>query len=146
VDKARVLLDGQSGVTIAENKVILETDDLYVGRATLRLTNDGRARLRAVAQALAAVAEQMPAELAWVLRIEGHTDSTPLKSRSVFDTNWALSAARAAAAAEHLTQQGVPGDHMSVVGMSHHRPLVTEQVPEAERRNRRLEITLAAQG
>ena len=35
VDKARALLDGQTGVTIAENKVILETDDLYVGRATL---------------------------------------------------------------------------------------------------------------
>jgi hypothetical protein len=29
--------------------------------------------------------------------------------------------------------------------MSHYRPLVTEQVPDANRRNRRLEITLMAQ-
>jgi chemotaxis protein MotB len=145
VDKARALLDGQTGVTVAENKVILETDDLYVGRATLRLTNNGRVRLQAVAQALATVAEQMPAELPWVLRVEGHTDNTPLKSRSVFDTNRALSAARAAAAAEQLSQQGVPGERVSAVGMSHYRPLVTEQVPDANRRNRRLEITLMAQ-
>jgi chemotaxis protein MotB len=98
-----------------------------------------------VAQALATVADQMPTELPWVLRIEGHTDNIPLKSRSIFDTNWALSAARAAAAAEHLTQRGVPGEHVSAIGMSHYRPLVTEQVPEANRRNRRLEITLVAQ-
>jgi chemotaxis protein MotB len=55
-----------------------------------------------VAQALATVAEQMPAELPWVLRIEGHTDSTLVKSCSIFDTNWTLSAARAVAAAEQL--------------------------------------------
>jgi chemotaxis protein MotB len=87
----------------------------------------------------------MPAQLPWVLRVEGHTDNTPLKSRSIFDTNWALSAARAAVAVDHLTQLGVPGEHVSAVGMSQYRPLVAEQVPEAECRNRRLEITLVAQ-
>ena len=145
VNEARALLDGRAGVTVAEDRIILETDGLYVGRATLRLTEDGRSRLRAVAQALAAGVQQIPAELPWLLRVEGHTDDTPLTSRSIFDTNWALSAARAAAAAEYLTQQGIPGEHVSTVGMSQYRPLVTEQTPEAKRQNRRLEITLVAQ-
>jgi chemotaxis protein MotB len=145
VNEARVLLDGQAGVTVAEDRIILETDDLYVGRATLRLTDDGRRRLRAIAQALAAGIQQMPAELPWLLRVEGHTDDIPLTNRSIFDTNWALSTARAATAAEYLTRQGIPGEHVSAVGMSQYRPLVTEQTPEAKRQNRRLEITLVAQ-
>ena len=122
---------------------MLETDDLYRGRATLELTEDGRALLGAVAQALAAAARGVPEGLAWAVRVEGHTDDVPLTARSAFATNRALSAARAAAA-EYLARQGVPGERVWAVGMGEHRPRAADRTDEARRRNRRLEIALVA--
>jgi hypothetical protein len=85
--------------------------------------------------------EELLGELAEVLQQAGREHHKTLQALTLP----VLSAARAAVAVDHLTQLGVPGEHVSAVGMSQYRPLVAEQVPEAERRNRRLEITLVAQ-
>jgi chemotaxis protein MotB len=142
--EARALLGGRFGVEVAEDRVVLETDDLYRGRATLELTEDGRALLRGVALALGAAVRGMPEGLAWAVRVEGHTDDVPLTGRSAFATNRALAAARAAAAAEYLARQGVPGERVWAVGMGEYRPRAADPTDEARRRNRRLEIALVA--
>ena len=39
---------------------------------------------------------EIPQDIAWVLRVDGHTDTDPIQS-SAFRSNWELSAARAIA-------------------------------------------------
>ena len=48
----------------------------------------------------------IPPDLAWVLRVDGHTDTDPIQT-SAFSSNWELSAARAIAVVKELIARGV---------------------------------------
>lgn len=77
-----------------------------------------------------------------ILRIEGHTDSQPVKSATVKQhskDNWQLSVNRSLAVLRHLLGQGVPPEKLSVVGYGQHHPLETNG-PKGNRVNRRVEI------
>ena len=54
----------------------------------------GRAELDKLAAALIELEKQIPKDIAWVLRVDGHTDVRPIASSS-YPSNWELSAARA---------------------------------------------------
>ena len=59
------------------------------------------------------------------VRIEGHTDSDPIK-KSKWGTNEALSKARAEAVLEYLQSKGVSGGRMSTVGKGSSEPKSTK--------------------
>ncbi len=71
------------------------------------------------------------------IRIEGYTDSDPIrKSAAKFPTNEALSAARAAAVEKYLQSKGIPGSSMESVGMGSAKPKSTKAA------SRRVEIVI----
>ncbi len=78
----------------------------------------------------------------YLISLEGHTDNVPIKAAlwQRFPSNWELSAARAAAAARFLEDQGVDPLRLRVVGYSLSRPLVDNDSEQNRTRNRRLEI------
>jgi outer membrane protein OmpA-like peptidoglycan-associated protein len=143
VERVRAELGDRPGVAFAGDRVVLETDPLFAGRHTMRLTREGEARLGAVARALAATVGQVPADAAWVLRVEDYTDAAPPRAESAFRSNRALSAGRAAAAAEYLAGHGVTEDRLSAVAMGAARPLEAGATAGGGRHERRLEIGLA---
>ncbi len=141
--RARAELGDRPGVAFVGDRVVLETDPLFAGRHAMRLTREGEARLGAVARALAAVAAQVPSEVPWVLRVEDYTDAAPPRAATAFGSNRALSAARAAAAAEYLAGRGVAEERLSAVAMGAARPLEAGATAGGGRHERRLEIGLA---
>ncbi len=75
------------------------------------------------------------------VRIEGHTDDTPIR-RSGFQDNWNLSAQRARAVVLRLIERGVDAERLSCAGYGPHRPRVAGKTEAARARNRRVEIVL----
>lgn len=73
------------------------------------------------------------------LRIEGHTDDTPIR-RGPFPSNWELSSARALAVLHWLSAEGVDPRRMSIAGHAEFKPLVPNSTREGRTRNRRVEI------
>ncbi|GBD42030.1 Motility protein B [bacterium HR39] len=128
--------------SLEPGRIVLSTDILFPeGRA--ELTEEAKRELRALAVALRRAIEALPEGAPWVLRIDGHTDDLPVV-RGRFRNNWELSAARAAAVAEFLAQQGIPRERMLVAGWADTQPLVPDRDAQARARNRRIEIVLTA--
>ncbi|MFO7812098.1 MAG: OmpA family protein [Pelovirga sp.] len=104
----------------------------------------GGNHLDALAAILLQIAQEMPSDLNWILRIDGHTDRVPIRT-AAFTSNWELSTARALAVVKHLASKGVPEQRMAAAGFSKFHPLDPADTPEAYQKNRRIEIKLTSQ-
>ena len=77
------------------------------------------------------------------ISVEGHTDNSPLGRGGRFNTNWDLSASRAAAVAEQLfIAPEMNESRFMVVGHGSVRPLIDNKTAENRARNRRVEIII----
>ncbi len=79
-------------------------------------------------------------------RIEGHTDSTPVKDTEQFASNWELSAARSANVLHYLADFGVNEDSFSIAGYADTRPKFSNDTPEGRAYNRRVDIIILDEG
>jgi chemotaxis protein MotB len=78
------------------------------------------------------------------IRLEGHTDSTPIHN-SRFRSNWQLSCARALATLEFLAMRcNLPTERMSVAGYSDTMPVDSNDTPAGRSRNRRVDVVVAS--
>ncbi|PID59057.1 hypothetical protein CSB45_01220 [candidate division KSB3 bacterium] len=76
-----------------------------------------------------------------LIQIEGHTDAVPVRSDNPkYADNWELSTARAHAVAQYFIQQGIPPEHVAVVGHAEYKPKILSENPEEIAQNRRIEI------
>src|SRR5262249_16157533 len=90
--KLPALLGSRADVRVAGDRFVLQSEVFFdTGKADLK--PEGRAELDKVAVALLQLEKQIPTDLAWVLRVDGHTDVRPITD--AFKSNWDLSAARA---------------------------------------------------
>ncbi len=139
----RAYLPGPEDVDfLRDNRIVMGSSLLFESGST-ELRRGGRAELTAIALRLMRAIEALPEDLPWVLRIDGHTDSLPVRGGRL-RSNWELSAARASAVAEYLIELGFPRERLMVAGFADTRPLVEGHDEEARRRNRRIELTLTA--
>lgn len=78
------------------------------------------------------------------IRVEGHTDATPLTGQNAerFETNWELSTARATTVVRFLESHGIDGSRLVAIGHGPHRPVADNDSGRGRRRNRRIEIVL----
>ena len=81
------------------------------------------------------------------LSVEGHTDNQPLseEARAVYHDNLGLSVARAAAVSRTMRFLGVDPKLLSATGYSMYKPIASNQIPEGQQLNRRVEIILMPQ-
>ena len=76
------------------------------------------------------------------VRIEGHTDNIPIRSRT-YPTNWELSSARATNMVRVLTDRfHVPASKISATGYGDSRPKTSNDTPAGRARNRRVDIVI----
>jgi chemotaxis protein MotB len=128
------------GTLLDGNRFVFPTDVAFEsGQATL--TPEARARIAAMAPALGEATATIPREVDWVLRIDGHTDRVPVRG-GAFASNRDLSVARALAVTRALEQAGIPAARLAPTGFGDTRPLDRGDGPEANRRNRRIELQL----
>jgi chemotaxis protein MotB len=101
----------------------------------------GRGQLAGLAAVIKDVAPRIPADLSWVLRVDGHTDRVPIRTAQ-FPSNWELSTARAISVVKFMIDQGVPADRLAATGFGEFQPLDPRDDETARRRNRRIEFKL----
>ena len=92
-------------------------------------------------KAMAEIGAKIPADIPWVLRVDGHTDVRPI-SGGVYKSNWDLSAARAIAVVKYLATKGIGPQHLVAAGFGEFQPIDTGTTDEAYRKNRRIEFKL----
>ncbi|OUU22656.1 MAG: hypothetical protein CBC13_07415 [Planctomycetia bacterium TMED53] len=76
------------------------------------------------------------------IRVEGHTDSTPIKkTKSRWASNWELSSYRACAVLRRLlAENAVNSSSVSAIGFADQRPVGNNDTKEGRRMNRRVEV------
>ncbi len=138
--RLRNLLGQRRDVTIVGDRFVFQSEVLFAsGSATIATAGQGQ--LDQLADALLKIAGDIPDDLNWILRIDGHTDVLPIRTAQ-FPSNWELSAARAISVAKYLIARGVPSDRIAAAGFAQHQPLDDRQDEIAYRRNRRIEFKL----
>ena len=88
------------------------------------------------------IAAEIPGNVSWMLRVDGHADRQRLSGRSGSATNWDLSAARAITVVKALIAEGVPPEHLAAAGFGEFQPIDTAESAEAYAKNRRIELRL----
>jgi chemotaxis protein MotB len=138
--RLRAILGNRPDIRIVGDRFVFQSEVFFdTGQAVL--LPEGRAELDQVAAALLDLDRQIPAEIPWVLRVDGHTDSRPITSPQ-FPSNWELSSARAIAVVQYLISKGVPPQRLVAAGFGEFQPIDPSKTDEAYQRNRRIELKL----
>ncbi len=139
--RLRAILGSRPDIRIVGDRFVFQSEVFFdTGKATLDKP-EGRAELDKLAAALLELERRIPGEIAWVLRVDGHTDVRPINSPQ-FKNNWELSAARAISVVQYLISQRVSPQRLVAAGFGEFQPIDTEKTEEAYSRNRRIELKL----
>ncbi len=138
--RLREILGNRPDIRIVGDRFVFQSEVLFQpGSADLGA--DARQELDLLAGALRQIAAKIPPEIAWVLRVDGHTDKRPI-STAQFPSNWELSTARATAVVKYLIQQGIPAERLAAAGFGEFQPIDLGDGDDAYRKNRRIEFKL----
>jgi chemotaxis protein MotB len=138
--KLKEALGDRPDFQIVGDRFVFPTDVLFdTGSAELK--PEALPQLDKLASALTEVGEKIPSDIAWVMRVDGHTDIKPIASFQ-FPSNWELSSARAISVVRYLMQQGVAPSHLVAAGFGEYQPLDPATSDAALRKNRRIELKL----
>ena len=138
--RLREILGNRADIRVVGDRFVFQSEVLFdSGQAVLN--PEGRTELDQLATALLELERQIPPEIAWVLRVDGHTDVRPIANIQ-FPSNWALSAARAISVVQYLISKGVSPQHLVAAGFGEFQPLDPANTEDAYRRNRRIELKL----
>jgi chemotaxis protein MotB len=138
--KLREILGNRPDIRVVGDRFVLQSEVFFdTNRADLK--PQGQAELDKVAAALVGLEKQIPAEIPWVLRVDGHTDARPITGGQ-FKSNWQLSTARALSVVQYLISKGVEPKRLVAAGFGEFDPIDPGTTEEAYRRNRRIELKL----
>ena len=138
--RLRTILGDRPDIRIVGDRFVFQSEVFFdTGQAVLK--PEGRLELDGLASALLDLDKKIPGEIAWVLRVDGHTDVRPINSVQ-FKSNWDLSAGRAIAVVQYLISKGVSPQRLVAAGFGEFQPIDTDRTEEAYSRNRRIELKL----
>src|ERR1035441_538384 len=138
--KLRAILGNRPDMRVVGDRFVLQSELFFdTGKADLK--PEALTELDKVAGALVELEKQIPTDIAWVLRVDGHTDVRPITG-GVFKSNWNLSAARAISVVQSLVGKGVSPQRLVAAGFGEFQPIEIGTSEDAYRRNRRIEFKL----
>jgi chemotaxis protein MotB len=139
--KLREILGNRPDIRVVGDRFVFQSEVFFdSGAAVLR--PEGRAELDKLAAALTELEKQIPSDINWVLRVDGHTDTRQLSATSPFKSNWELSAARAISVVQYLIGKGISPQRLVAAGFGEFQPIDPGTTEEAFSRNRRIELKL----
>lgn len=138
--RLRQILGSRPDVRIVGDRFVFQSEVFFdPGQAVLK--PEGRAEIDKIATALIELEKQIPPDIPWVMRVDGHTDIRPIANLQ-FPSNWELSAARAIAVVQYMISRGISPQRLVAAGFGEFQPLDADKTEEAFRRNRRIELKL----
>ena len=140
--RLRTVLMGQERVRIVGDRFIFSSEVLFsAGRSDL--SKEGKSEISNVTEILSSIMKNIPENIDWVIRVDGHTDNTPLSGAGEFKDNWELSQARALSVVKYMINElNFSGSRLAANGFGEYQPISLEDTPEARALNRRIEIKL----
>ena len=138
--KLKEALGNRSDFEIVGDRFLFPSDVLFdTGSSALR--PEATFQLDKLAAALNELETKIPPDIAWVMRIDGHTDIRPIATVE-FPSNWELSSARAISVVRYLMEQGVPANRLVAAGFGEFQPIEAGDSEQALSKNRRIELKL----
>ena len=139
--RLREILSGREDVRVVGDRFVFQSEVLFPSGGS-DLNDPGQAAMAQLATAINELAREIPEEINWVLRVDGHTDNVPLSGTGRYADNWELSSARATSVVKYLISQGVPANRLVAAGFGEFQPIAEGDDVEARSTNRRIELKL----
>jgi chemotaxis protein MotB len=134
------VLEGRSDIRVVGDRFVLPSELLF-DSGSADISPAGMAELGKIARLMIDLTGEIPRDVDWILRVDGHTDIVPINTLQ-FPSNWELSTARATAVVRFLIGQGVPANRLAATGFGEFQPIESGDGPQELRRNRRIEFKL----
>ncbi|MFQ0813370.1 hypothetical protein AVM02_16095 [Brucella anthropi] len=139
--RLREILSDRENIRIVGDRFVFQSEVLFpTGSADINPA--GQDEMKKLADAVIQLNREIPDDINWVLRVDGHTDNVPLAGTGRFRDNWELSSARATAVVKFLIANGVPANRLVAAGFGEYQPLDASDTPDARAKNRRIELKL----
>ena len=138
--RLREILSDRENIRIVGDRFVFQSEVLFPSGSDV-LQPAGEEQIAQLATAILELNREIPSDINWIIRVDGHTDNVPITGGR-FSDNWQLSTDRAGAVVKYLVEQGVPPHRLAATGFGEFQPLDTADTPEARDRNRRIELKL----
>lgn len=132
---------GQNGEIRIEGDRFVISSGVLFSSASAELEDKGLKSVDNIASIIKQISQEIPPDISWVIRVDGHTDNIPYQGQKYKD-NWELSNARALSVVYRLINDGIAPERLVAAGFGEFHPINTENTPEALAQNRRIEIKL----
>ncbi|MBC8128710.1 MAG: peptidoglycan -binding protein [Rhizobiaceae bacterium] len=139
--RLREILADRENIRIVGDRFVFQSEVLFPSGSDV-LEPAGEAEMQQLAAAIVELAREIPSDINWIIRVDGHTDNVQLSGAGRFSDNWQLSTSRAASVVKYLITQGAPADRLAATGFGEFQPIEAGDTPEVRSRNRRIELKL----
>ena len=139
--RLRDILSDRENIRIVGDRFVFQAEVLFPSGQEV-INDAGKEEMKKLAGAIIELAREIPDEIDWVLRVDGHTDTVPLSGTGRYRDNWELSSARATSVVKYLIENGVPANRLVAAGFGEFQPLEPGDTDEVRNRNRRIELKL----
>ena len=140
--KLSSLLDGREGVRVVGDRFVFSSEVLFQPGAA-ELAPEGQAQIAGVVEILNEIRGEIPPEIDWIIRVDGHTDDRPLSGTGEFRDNWELSQGRALSVVRYMQDVlGFPPERLAATGFGEYRPVAAGNDESSRALNRRIELKL----
>ena len=140
--RLKKILGDIEGIDVVGDRFVFSSEVLFdKGSAEIGLA--GKIQLDTISSVLKDISQKIPEDINWVLRVDGHTDKTPLSQNSLFKDNWELSQARSLSVVKYMINiHEINPKRLSAAGFGEHQPISFSNSKEAFAKNRRIEFKL----
>ena len=139
--RVRELIKGRKEIRIVGDRFVFQSEVLF-GLGSDELGAEGKIEMKKLATTLMEIEKSLPTDIDWILQIEGHTDSLPVKRGQTYADNWELSTKRALSVLRFLIKEGINPQKLSASGFGSYQPIDTKNTDEARMKNRRIEMKI----
>ena len=138
--RLRQVLGNRRDISVVGDRFVFQSEVLFES-GSAKVGDGGKLQLAQLSRTLKDIAQNIPKDINWVLRVDGHTDSIPIQT-ATFPSNWELSTARAISVVKYLISTGISASNLAAAGFGEFQPLDARRDEFAYRRNRRIELKL----
>lgn len=139
--RVRELIKGRKEIRIVGDRFVFQSEVLF-SLGSDELGAKGKIEMKKLATTLMEIEKSLPNDIDWILQIEGHTDSLPVKKGQTYSDNWELSTKRALSVLRFLIKEGINPKKLSASGFGSYQPIDTKNTEEARMKNRRIEMKI----
>ena len=140
--RLKKILGDIEGIDVVGDRFVFSSEVLF-DRGSADIGLDGKLQLDTISKVLKDISQKIPEDINWVLRVDGHTDKTPVSQNSIFKDNWELSQARSLSVVKYMiANHEIDPKRMSAAGFGEHQPISSSESKEDLAKNRRIEFKL----